>query len=245
MDGGSPPRLGPSLVLRAVTPKEHVPDPNILPFSPKVPPLPAPLKSQKGRSMNAMRGDSGQGYWGRSRSGAKGSRKKRQSLESAKMLGFKPRSNLSASREKTSLAVRTREESGRRRDMGRRLEILTRCKVSRCRPLPAAPVLEAGGGSTEPYGGCHAAPAPPPRGDLRRCGSYTVWECALRDGQAKHRLGAAHARALPRGWTATSEGRSAAPRCTARPNKCHQSRERTNQDSRVLRSSKTTNKRSL
>ena len=136
---------------------------------------------------------------GGSTRGAKGSRKKRQSLGSAKMLGFKPRSSLSASRENTSSAVGAREEGGRRRDVGRRHEVLTRCKVSRCRPLPAAPVQEAGGGSTEPYGGCHAAPAPPPRGDLRRSGSYTVCECARRDGQAKHRLGAAHARALPRG----------------------------------------------
>lgn len=65
--------------------------------------------------------------------------------------------------ENTSRAVRSPEVGGRRRDGERRREVLTRCKAGRCRPLPAAPGPEAGGGSAEPEGGCHAAPLPPPR----------------------------------------------------------------------------------
>ena len=85
---------------------------------------------------------------GGSTSGA--SRIRGQALEPVKMLGFKPRSNRSASGEKTSSAVRAREAGGRRRDGGRRREVLTRCKAGHCWLLPAAPVPEAGGGSTEP-----------------------------------------------------------------------------------------------
>lgn len=130
---------------------------------------------------------------------------------------------------------------GRRRDRGRKREVLTRCKAGRCRPLPAAPVPEAGGGSSEPKGGCHAAPAPPPRCDLRRSSSPTA---SVRGEAGGHSTGMGpRAHALCRSGPApTREGRSAAPTGTAH-HRCRQSRERTNQGSQVLRTLRTTNRK--
>ena len=51
---------------------------------------------------------------------------------------------------KNPLPIMEREAGDRSRDGGRRSEVLTRCKAGHCRRLPAAPIPEAGGGSTEP-----------------------------------------------------------------------------------------------
>lgn len=107
-------------------------------------------------------------------------------------------------------------------------------------PLPAAAGGSSTGGRRRLRGAirrlpcCPAAPAPPPRGDLRRSGSPTACECTRPGGRARHRRGP-RAHALCRSGRAPArEGRSAAPRGTAHQDKCCQSRERTNQDSQVL-----------
>lgn len=112
------------------------------PFPPG-PPTPTYVPT---RALNAIHLDSGQGYEGEGNTAAPDTRPWDQPK-----CGVVSPDPTAAPPVKKDLLGRQVARGGRPEEgRGRRREVLTRCKAGRCRPVPAAPVPEAGGGSTEP-----------------------------------------------------------------------------------------------
>lgn len=208
-EAGSPLELSPPNVLGAPTPKRTPQTQTLLPFkNPScswVPP----------RTLNNL--ESGKEQEGKTDPSG-GSRRGAPGLEDRHNCRFYPQTNRSPWRDKPS-------SDGPKKT---RRRVLTRCKAG-CRPPPATPVPQTGGCSSEPQGGCHAAPAPPPRLDLGRLTHGLRTESMRSRTSRLHAEDSSRTRPCFSGWAPPNEGRSTASRGVAREAK------RTNQDSQILR----------